>query len=82
MLLDLYQDQWALPRSPLHSLCVCVCVCWGGGGGVEEYNIMIIHYFLRFYVHSFVDLVKRGVLTLVGEIRRCRNDHLLLLLFL
>ena len=29
------------------------------------------------YVYIFVDLVRRGVLTLVGEIRRYRNDLLL-----
>ena len=31
--------------------------------------------YLRFYEHVFVDLVTRGVLTLVGEIRRYRNDR-------
>ena len=31
-------------------------------------------------MHIIVDLVKRGVLTLIGEIRRYRNDRYLLLL--
>ena len=31
--------------------------------------------FLRFYVYLLVDLAKRGMLTLVGETRRCRYDR-------
>ena len=31
--------------------------------------------FLKFYVYLFVDLLKRGVLPLVGEIGRYRNDR-------
>ena len=47
--------------------CACVCV-WR-----EEYNIMFVYFFLEFYAYIFISLVKRGVLTLAGEIRRCRN---------
>ena len=51
-------------------VCVCVCVCVL----FEEYNnIMFIILFLWFYVYIFVDLVKHGVLTHVGEMRRFRN---------
>ena len=68
-------------------VCVCVCVCvfvcvcacahvracarecvWR-----EEYNIMFIYYLFKFYVYIFIGLVKRRVLTLVGEIGCCRN---------
>ena len=43
--------------------CVCVCVCLRAGIQHYDYNLYII-----------VDLVNHGVLTLVGEIRRYRND--------
>ena len=43
---------------------------WGGGG----YNIIVIYSIFRLYVYTYVDLVKRGVLTLVGEIQRERKD--------
>ena len=33
-----------------------------------------LYLYLRFYVYMFVDLVKRDVLALVGEIRRYTND--------
>ena len=49
------------------SLCVCACVC-------KEYYDYRIYYLYSFSAYIFVDLVKRGVLTLVGEIRRYRND--------
>ena len=39
----------------------------------EKYNIMFIYYFVVL-CYIFVDLAKRGVLTLVSEIRRYRND--------
>ena len=37
----------------------------------EEYSIIIvlIYYFLRFSAYTFVDLVKRGVPALVGEMK-------------
>ena len=31
-----------------------------------------------FYIHIFVDLVKRSVLTFVGDIPRCTNDRIYL----
>ena len=42
--------------------------------GCDEYNIMNIN------VHIIVDIVKRGVLTLVSEIRRYRNERYFILL--
>ena len=68
--------------------CVCVCVCCVcvlgggeasvhlcvGGGGGGGYNIIVIYSIFRLYVYISVDLVKRGVFTLVGEIRRKRKD--------
>ena len=74
----------------IHSVCPCVCVCGGGGGGggggaggggrregggvrIVEYYVSIL--FLKFSFIHFFDLVKRGMLTLVGEIRRYRNDR-------
>ena len=53
-----------LPQSPC-TLCVSGCGC---GGRRMQY-----HNYVRFNVHILVDLVKRGVLILVGEIRRNRN---------
>ena len=52
----------------------CVCVCVGGGGvrGIQ-YHIYVL--FFRFYVDLLVDLVKRGALTFVREIRRYRNHR-------
>ena len=47
----------------------CACV---------EYNIMtilFIYYYGFFDTYIIVDLVKRGMLKLVGEIRRYRNDR-------
>ena len=38
-------------------------------------SIFFILCFIGFNVYTFVDLVKRGVLTLVGETRRYRNDR-------
>ena len=74
-----------LPHPSLHSFCararvVCVCVRAraGRGGGGEEYNIMTIiinYYFWGFTVCIIADLVKCSVLTLVGEMRRYRNDR-------
>ena len=40
-----------------------------------QYYDYITEYFLGFNAYIIVDLVKRGVLTLVGEIRRYRNDR-------
>ena len=40
-----------------------------------QYYVCIIYNFLGFNVHIIIDLVKRGVLTLVSEIRRYRNDY-------
>ena len=55
--------------------CVRVCVC-GVRACVtcEEYNTTIIILFWRFYACIFVDLVKRGELILVGEMRCYRHD--------
>ena len=51
-------------------VCVCVCVC------VRARNtILWLCNSWGYNVHITVDLVKRGVLTLVGEIRRYRNDR-------
>ena len=53
-------------------VCVCVCVC-----GVCR-NVMICFCFCFRLMYIFVgltDFVKRGVLTLVDEIPRCRNYH-------
>ena len=69
------------PRYIPSVVCPCVCV-WGGGGGergggggCEEYNTMLVYYFLSFHLYIFVDLVKSGMLTLVDEIGRYRNDR-------
>ena len=35
---------------------------------------MIIYFIFRFYGYSFVDLIKCGVLTLMDDIRRYRNE--------
>ena len=55
-------------------MCVCMCararVC--DMRGIQYYVNLI---FLRFYVYLFVDLVKRGVLTFIGQIRQYRNDY-------
>ena len=61
----------------LKCVCVCVCVCVCAGVVREGYNIMTIYIlFFRFLLYTFfVDLIKRGVLTLVGEIWRYRNDR-------
>ena len=49
--------------------CVRVCVCvWCAR------NTTIIILFWRFYAYIFVDVVKRGVLILVGEIQCYRHD--------
>ena len=42
-------------------VCVCVCVVW------EEYNIITVYYFWRFYFYIFVDVVKRGAFTCRGD---------------
>ena len=42
--------------------------------GMQYYDY-IIYYFRSSYVYSIVDLLKCGVLTLVDEIRRYRNDR-------
>ena len=64
-----------LPLHPslLHSFSVCGCVCVHGVACKEYYDYIL---FLRIcvYIYVFVDLVKRGVLTLLGEIQRYRND--------
>ena len=64
-----------LPLHPslLHSFSVCGCVCVHGVVCKEYYDYIL---FLRIcvYIYVFVDLVKRGVLTLLGEIQRYRND--------
>ena len=52
-------------------VCVLVCVCVQG----IPYYDNIIDYSLGFIVYIIVDFVKRGVLTLVGEVRRYRNDR-------
>ena len=44
---------------------------------IQYYDYIII-IFEVVDVYIFVDLVKRGVLTLVGEIWRCRSDHIFL----
>ena len=61
-------------RACLH-VCVRACVC-GVRACVtcEEYNTTIIILFWRFYACIFVDLVKRGELILVGEMRCYRHD--------
>ena len=52
---------------------VCVCVCIGFVEGIK-YHVCVCVLFLRFNVHSFVDLIKRLVFTLVSETQRYRND--------
>ena len=42
---------------------------------IQYYDYIII-IFEVVDVYIFVDLVKRGVLTLVGEIWRCRTEHI------
>ena len=55
-------------------VCVCVCVCvWSAKNLYHEY-IMIIFEVLMSAL-SFLDLLKRSVLTLVGEIWRYKNDR-------
>ena len=57
------------PYSPSVRPCVCVgVVC-------KDYSITTA-LFCRFYVHVyiFVDLVKHGVLTLIGEVQHYKND--------
>ena len=63
-------------------MCVCVCVCVRACVRAcvrvcvcvrEEYNIMFIYYFWSFLAHIFVDLVTRGMITLVNEVRRYSN---------
>ena len=51
------------------------CVCMSKQLVCEKYNVMTIYYFRGFNVPIFVDLVKCSVLTLVSEIRCCRNDR-------
>ena len=46
-------------------LCLCVSVCVCGVQGIQYYVCVS---FLRFYVYIFVDLVKYGVGTVVGEL--------------
>ena len=70
------------------SVCACVCdsVCGCAGVVCEEYNtychykIIILEILMNFVV---VDLLRCGVLSLVCEVRRYRNDryYYLLLLF-
>ena len=51
--------------------CGCACVhahAWG----IQYYDYIIIW---GFNVYIIIDLVERRVLTLVGEIRRYRNDR-------
>ena len=80
----------SLPNSSLFvtfPVCVCVCVCgrcvcahahahmhvyrWC----VRNTLLWLYYQFWGFTVYNSVDLVKRGALTLVGEIRCYRNDH-------
>ena len=62
-------------------VCVCVCVCACVRACVRAcVCVRRIQYIytpvnLRFYANMFVDLVKRGVRTLAGEIRHSRNDY-------
>ena len=56
------------------SVCACMSVHVCVAVVCQEYNIMFIYYLLKFYVYIFIGLVKRRVLTLVGEIECCRND--------
>ena len=52
---------------------VCMCACGCGVQRIHCYDYIIIHFGV-FSVYIFVDLVKCGVLTLVGEIRHWSND--------
>ena len=52
------------------SLCAPVCVC--GVQGIQHCAYIL---FLRFYVYLFVDLIKRGIHALVGEILHYENDR-------
>ena len=45
------------------------------GGEARNNNITVIYSFFRFSVYIFVDIEKRCVLSLVGEIRCNRNDR-------
>ena len=61
-------------------VCVCVCVCGGGGGGKGARNIIFCSYIIfEFFMYTFLlclcDIVKGNVLTLVNDIRHCRNDR-------
>ena len=61
-----------LPYLPLwHSFHVCVCMCVRR----IHYDDCIIHCLWGFNAYIIVDLVKRGVLTLVSEIWRYRNNR-------
>ena len=55
---------------PSVHLCVCVCVCV-----CKEHGMMYNYYFWSFNVYIFIDLLMRGVLTIVDEIWCYRNDH-------
>ena len=56
-------------------VCVCVCVCARARARACVWWARNTILCLSFYAYIFVDLVKRGMLTIVGEIRRCRNDR-------
>ena len=77
ILFSYLHPQPPLPTSPTHivkvllcaHVCVCVCVCVCGVQGIQCSNYVIISKVLMY----FVDLVKHGVLTLVGEILSHRS---------
>ena len=59
-------------------VCVCVCVCVCVREREREGAINTIPRFillLRYYVYIFIDSLKCGVFTLVGEEPRYRNDR-------
>ena len=53
-------------------MCVCVCACVRVWCASNTLRLCILSKVLCIH---FVDLVKRGVVTFVSEIRRCRNDR-------
>ena len=79
--LENVEDEWIvhlnvsktfpIPHSPLYSFCVPMCLCRCGVQGIQYYDCAL---FCRFYVDIFVDLVKHGVLTLIGEVQHYKND--------
>ena len=64
-------------RPSVHKcVCVCVCVCVGTRARARNTTLWLYNYcFWDVSVHIFVDLEKRDVLTLVGEILPHRNDR-------